>query len=417
VKRARGRGEAGFALVLTLALLALLVLTVLALSVLVRTGAQVAGAAGGQVQARQHALLGLAVALGELQKAAGPDARVTAMAGMAGVPPQSPFRHWCGVWRIGGSAPDVWLTSGASPGAVPALSGETIVLVGPADVGNPSDRTDQELVEAGLVGIPGDRADGDVLTRGHFAYWVGDEGVKVSAAILDRELQFSGTSGTGLRPNLSRLVSANFAGGASANAKLLALEQLEWAAEGVSLTGSFHSLGLASRALSSSAPDGVPRPGSHVVGAFNLNTTAEAAWRAWLEFPDASASVLGLNATRTLSGARQIRDRWTARARPFFSVAEMEASGLMQDAFAAASPKITSVTAQEFVDELRPILTVRSDTFRIRAYGDVVVPATGARPARAWCEAIVQRTPEPIDATLGRRFVVTYFRWLGPEDI
>ena len=50
-------------------------------------------------------------------------------------------------------------------------------------------------------------------------------------------------------------------------------------------------------------------------------------------------------------------------------------------------------------DLLKPIannLSVRDDTFRIRAYGDSV-DKNGKVLARAWCEAIVQRVPEYTD--------------------
>ncbi len=81
---------------------------------------------------------------------------------------------------------------------------------------------------------------------------------------------------------------------------------------------------------------------------------------------------------------------------------------------------------------LGPLLAVRSDTFLVRAYGDVVNPATGALAARAWCEAVAQRLPDYVDpadpperrdgltaasARFGRRFVVLHFRWLTPEEV
>jgi len=81
---------------------------------------------------------------------------------------------------------------------------------------------------------------------------------------------------------------------------------------------------------------------------------------------------------------------------------------------------------------LGPVLTVRSDTFLMRAYGDVVDPATGALGSRAWCEAVVQRLPDYVDPAdppeaagsltatnerFGRRFVIVRFRWLTPEEV
>jgi hypothetical protein len=81
---------------------------------------------------------------------------------------------------------------------------------------------------------------------------------------------------------------------------------------------------------------------------------------------------------------------------------------------------------------LGPVLTVRSDTFLVRAYGDVVNPATGALEGRAWCEAVAQRLPDYVDPAdppeaaagltaanerFGRRFEVVYFRWLSPEEV
>jgi hypothetical protein len=81
---------------------------------------------------------------------------------------------------------------------------------------------------------------------------------------------------------------------------------------------------------------------------------------------------------------------------------------------------------------LASVITVRGDTFRIRAYGESL-NADGSAAARAWCEAVVQRMPEFVDPSdtpelaendlnevnkrFGRRFIVTSFRWLSPEEI
>lgn len=81
---------------------------------------------------------------------------------------------------------------------------------------------------------------------------------------------------------------------------------------------------------------------------------------------------------------------------------------------------------------LAPILSARDDTFRIRAYGDAR-DANNNIKARAWCEAVVQRTRDytdpseaaelatpsvkPINKAFGRRFAIVSFRWLKAEEI
>ena len=78
------------------------------------------------------------------------------------------------------------------------------------------------------------------------------------------------------------------------------------------------------------------------------------------------------------------------------------------------------------------LLAARSDTFVIRAYG-AARGRDGTRLASAWCEAVVQRFPEFTDPAdppetaradltrelnrrFGRRFDITSFRWLSPEE-
>ncbi|MGL5017750.1 MAG: hypothetical protein ACRDBP_06435 [Luteolibacter sp.] len=77
--------------------------------------------------------------------------------------------------------------------------------------------------------------------------------------------------------------------------------------------------------------------------------------------------------------------------------------------------------------------TVRSDTFKIRAYGEAV-DKTGKIIARAYCEAVVQRNPEfvdPLDKAdkdiktlvslanqkFGRKYSILSVRWLSPSEI
>ena len=91
------------------------------------------------------------------------------------------------------------------------------------------------------------------------------------------------------------------------------------------------------------------------------------------------------------------------------------------------------LTQGDIMMALAPVITVRGDTFRVRAYGESRNPE-GEVVAKAWCEAIVQRVPEYLDPTdkpevkpaalqsqanqrFGRRFNITSFRWLSPEEV
>ena len=78
-------------------------------------------------------------------------------------------------------------------------------------------------------------------------------------------------------------------------------------------------------------------------------------------------------------------------------------------------------------------VVVRSDTFTVRAYGEATNPVTGLTEGKAWCEAIVQRLPEPFSPATagqptddeyklppgeyGRRFKIISLRWLTKSDI
>jgi len=89
------------------------------------------------------------------------------------------------------------------------------------------------------------------------------------------------------------------------------------------------------------------------------------------------------------------------------------------------------LTQADVLQSLAPVITCRSDTFRIRAYGEAK-DLSGKVVARAWCEAVVQRRPDFVDpgdlaeATtvnsdinkkFGRRFEIVSFRKLSPSEI
>ncbi len=106
------------------------------------------------------------------------------------------------------------------------------------------------------------------------------------------------------------------------------------------------------------------------------------------------------------------------------------------------------LTQADLLQSLAPVLAARSDTFVIRAYGQVNDPLDGSVVSRAWCEAVVQRLPEYIDTVsinsnnplrepaampdnpavmpwtanfqnnyFGRRFSLVSLRWLNAGDI
>lgn len=108
-------------------------------------------------------------------------------------------------------------------------------------------------------------------------------------------------------------------------------------------------------------------------------------------------------------------------------------------AFPAAAEGPAAYGSSAYVDQadvLRQFagqLTPRGDTFVIRTYGDAM-DQNGNVLARAWCEAVVQRTPDYVDPTddnhlktsdlesdankrFGRAIRIVSFRWLNASEI
>ena len=88
------------------------------------------------------------------------------------------------------------------------------------------------------------------------------------------------------------------------------------------------------------------------------------------------------------------------------------------------------ITQASLMRPLSPILSARSDTFIIRAYGDT--KQNGKIKSKAWCEAIVQRRIDLVDQkktlfdakydkddpnAFNRKFEVVSFRWLNADEI
>jgi hypothetical protein len=433
-KKCPQASQRGFALVITVSLLALLVLAVFALSALIAINSQIAKTAIEHTQARQNALLGLDAALGELQKHAGEDDQVTAMAGVTGIAAGSgnTTRHWCGVWTGSGNFV-TWLASGAvtSPTAAIQNGLSHLVLVGAGTVGAAA--ANSEHVEVGKLPVSAvDGLTGQTRNTGNFAWWVGDEGVKVSAYSPGAELALAGVSPVlGSNPSTSATATlrAELTTHVAKLPRIMSYEQLGLLPTPTSpalsasvLQDSFHHTTLTAWRL-------VPQSGgvARRSGTFNLNTNSAIAWRGILETynttspgPPLASSSMGTSTTTSLP-ARIANNLAAAVASgkaangPFTSVDSFAASAFLNSALSASG---SGVTPEEFIAGIGPLLTTRSDTFRIRAWGDTVNPVDPAKTeATACCEAIVQRVPEAAPNSLGRRFVIVYFRWLGPDDI
>ncbi|MCP5537150.1 MAG: hypothetical protein H7A51_13095 [Akkermansiaceae bacterium] len=205
----------GFALIATISVMVLLVMIALAMLTLSAIEARSSGGDDQQAIARANARMALMLAIGELQKHAGADRRVTAEASILEDPDGATTlanRHWLGVWRTDGlkaesvaiSQPLIyrskettgsfasslkdrradgtyqpeaevldWLVS--HPGAastvdptLPLASNQRITLVGDNSVAQTT-----EQVHAGKINVirNGNHA-------GNLAWWVGDENLK-----------------------------------------------------------------------------------------------------------------------------------------------------------------------------------------------------------------------------------------------
>ena len=192
-------------------MLAFLILLLTALATLTRVETQVAANHQSQAQARQNALLALNIALGQLQKHAGPDARITARAEITATATVA-NPQFTGVWTAGGTGaePAVWLVSGSErPGSTAAdvwasapdpmddaLTDDTVFLAGNVSVAvNPAAPTAAEKarrIKLAKQDIFAPRGGGPVLSAtaapriGRYAWWIEDQGVKASLALPDR---------------------------------------------------------------------------------------------------------------------------------------------------------------------------------------------------------------------------------------
>ncbi len=408
------RENRGFALLLTLGLLALLVLLTLTMAALGRTGAQLAATARYRAQARQNAQVGFGLALGELQHYAGPDDRVTGMAGITGVPAGAgnPTRHWCGVWDSSGVFL-TWLVSRQNLSATPSVLAfpASVRLVGAMSVGNSSgaETENREFVFADKLPVAQQLPDLGAVRLGSYAYWVGDEGVKLSAVIPSASAALPGVAHA-----LDEVVPA-LSPSAPGLGSVLVFNQLAFVPATpltpVGLAPGFHQLTITHNLVAGPGPQ-------LLAGMINVNSTSSLFWKGVAGSYNAASSSAPLSIATTLFGNR-MRDNFAAASgkaanRPFLSTtAFLNGSNLLDTALSGSG-----VTPLQFSAAIGPLFSVRSDTFRIRAYGEALNPSDSTRiEAVAYCEAVIQRTPVSAPAGFGRRFIVLSFRWLSVDDL
>tara|TARA_B110000285_G_scaffold96918_1_gene110579 strand:+ start:127 stop:3924 length:3798 start_codon:yes stop_codon:yes gene_type:complete len=75
-----------------------------------------------------------------------------------------------------------------------------------------------------------------------------------------------------------------------------------------------------------------------------------------------------------------------------------------------------SLTQADILQAIGPAISARSDTFRIRAYGESSNPSGDI--IRVWCEAVYQRGTDFVDPSdYNRGFKQVSFRWLNPDEV
>ncbi|MGE9289992.1 MAG: hypothetical protein ACQKBT_03315, partial [Puniceicoccales bacterium] len=176
----------GFALIISLSVMAFLLVLLLSLSAMMSVEMRTAERNVRLSIARENALSGMMEALGDLQRYAGPDQRVSATAeildldeateAVDGV--EETFRKWTGIWDA--SVYDLRDASGANDEKPDPHWLVSYDATGGASIDVSTKSATQEWVE--LVsedkGIEVDAAYVVMGDGGGYAWWVGDEGVK-----------------------------------------------------------------------------------------------------------------------------------------------------------------------------------------------------------------------------------------------
>lgn len=185
----RLKPQSGFALVIALGLMSFIVLLLLGITTFVRVESSAAAQSLRILEARQNAMLGMQIALGELQAAAGPDQRVTAKADLFNNTHET-RRHLTGVWNTTTGNFQQWLVSDfnrhgssadtqafAQSAAPNPANDDTVVLLGPGSLDS-SGGVLANAADAVVVGMANTGINATNRLVGRYAWWIDDEGVK-----------------------------------------------------------------------------------------------------------------------------------------------------------------------------------------------------------------------------------------------
>lgn len=184
------RADKGFALVVTLTLMILLAILAVGLLTISSISLRSASVLKARATAQANARMALVLALGELQKATGPDQRVTMTADLKpGDGPANPA--WTGAMDVSptalttgsGSAKITWLVSGVDPDPTQALTPSVRLNQGDAL------KLGSYINAAGaatnlLAPVVNDSAGNN---PGRYAWWIGDEGTKARVDVAGPE--------------------------------------------------------------------------------------------------------------------------------------------------------------------------------------------------------------------------------------
>lgn len=170
----RQQAEGGFALLIALTLMSVVLMLLISMTLMVQVQTTNSRRQLDQLRAKENARLALMMAIGDLQRYAGPDQRVTARAEILRSAIPESNQMWTGVWdtRSPATAPN-WLVSGQTDSTQ-------------------TDSADLEIVSSGsvtstddYVTVPSIQVVGNNNSTGRIGWWISGEASKASVELID----------------------------------------------------------------------------------------------------------------------------------------------------------------------------------------------------------------------------------------